>query len=250
MPLRVFHDGAFPAPGAEFALAPAESRHLVRVRRARSGDPVDALDGRGAVAHCQLVDESPDAARLRVAELVRSPAPVPLVLAVGLPKGAVFEEIVRAATELGATAVQPLFTARVEVRLDDPARAAQKLRRARAAALDALKQSGNPWLPEIHPPLALAAWLISAPALASARKFVAALTPAALPLYELDLSSVVPPRGTKEETNSIILAVGPEGDFTPAEYDHFAAAGFLPLRLPGSILRVETACAAGLALLG
>jgi 16S rRNA (uracil1498-N3)-methyltransferase len=245
--LRAFHAGALSEPAGEVILDPAESRHLTRVRRARLGDRIQVLDGQGCIAIGLLVGNSPDAARLRYENLTRQPAPVPFVLAVGLPKAGLIEDIIREATELGATAVQPLLTARSETRLDDPARLAHKQARWQAAALEACKQSGNPWLPAVHPPQTVEAWLSSLhqPA-AGLRKYVAALTPDAIPFHDLMAGSLTP---ASASTTGVVLAVGPEGDFTPAEYARLAAAGFQSIRLPGHVLRVETACAAGLALL-
>jgi 16S rRNA (uracil1498-N3)-methyltransferase len=241
--LRVFHSGPWPAPGREIILAAAESSHLVRVRRARAGEAVEVLDGCGGVAAATLLAEDARAARLRVEKVTRHPAPAPCVLAVGLPKGDGLIEIIRQAAELGATAVQPLLTTRTEVRLADAARAARKLDRWRAAALEACKQSGNPWLPTIHPPVELAKWLTTLAAVGPSgatkeRRLVAALTPDAVPISQC-LGASVP--------QSLLICVGPEGDFSPEEYAAFQTAGFQFVRLPGHVLRVETACAAALA---
>jgi 16S rRNA (uracil1498-N3)-methyltransferase len=245
--LRAFHAGALPEPANEVILDPAESRHLTRVRRARLGDRIQVLDGQGGMAIGLLVGDSPDAARLRYESLVRQLVPVPCMLAVGLPKAGLIEDIIRQATELGATAVQPLLTARSETRLEDPARLAHKQARWQAAALEACKQSGNPWLPVVQPPQTMEAWLTSLHRSdAGWRKYVAALTPDAVPFHELITGRLTPAAANPAGT---VLAVGPEGDFTPEEYARLAAAGFQPIRLPGHILRVETACAAGLALL-
>ncbi len=43
---------------------------------------------------------------------------------------------------------------------------------------------------------------------------------------------------------SILVAVGPEGDFTPAEINQAIKAGFTPVSLGSTILRVETAAIA------
>jgi 16S rRNA (uracil1498-N3)-methyltransferase len=246
--LRAFYSGAFPEPGGEVTLDPAESRHLTRVRRVRPGDRVQLLDGFGGVVSGTLVGETAGFARVRCQTLARHPHPVPRILAVGLPKGSLFEDIIRQATELGATGVQPLLAARAEPRLDDPHRLAHKQDRWRAAALEACKQSGNPWLPEIHPPLTLEAWLAATvrPG-ANWQKFVAALTPGAHSITELIALGRL---GPAAHATGLLLAVGPEGDFTPEEYSRLAGAGFQPMRLPGGVLRVETACAAALALLG
>jgi len=240
--LRVFQPGPWPAAGGEIVLDAAESSHLVRVRRARVGEAVEVLDGRGGVVTGALSGDDAKAARVKIVSIARHPAPSPRVLAVGLPKGDIFTEIIRQATELGATAMQPLLTARTEVRLDDD-RAARKLERWRAAALEACKQSGNPWLPEIHPPMELAKWLKSPLAEnENAQRLVGALTPDAKPLREL--SSLCP--SAPLPLCPFVIAIGPEGDFSPEEYAAFKTAGFHFVRLPGHTLRVETACAAAL----
>jgi 16S rRNA (uracil1498-N3)-methyltransferase len=240
--LRAFYAGALPELGGVAILDPAESRHLTRVRRARLGDRIQLLDGCGGIASGPLIDDNPDGARVPCETVARHPFPIPRLLAVGLPRGGVFEDIIRQAAELGATGIQPILAARAETRLDDPDRLAHKQTRWHAAALEACKQSGNPWLPEVHPPLTLDAWLTGPRRpVADWQKFVAALTPDARPLAQLDTFN--PKLGS-------LMAVGPEGDFTPEEYARLAGAGFKPIRLPGYILRVETACATALALLG
>jgi len=234
--LRVFNSGSWPAVGGEIVLDTAESSHLVRVRRARVGEAVEVLDGRGGVAEGIVAVDNAKAARVKVQKITRHPAPVPRVLAVGLPKGDVFTEIVRQATELGATGVQPLLTARTEVRFAAD-RAEHKLERWRSAALEACKQSGNPWLPEIFAPVELEKWLKGLPKNFDEHRLVAALVP-----YTVKLSSLVPPRSNPPT----LVCIGPEGDFSPEEYDLFRKAGFIAVRLPGHVLRVETACAGAL----
>lgn len=41
----------------------------------------------------------------------------------------------------------------------------------------------------------------------------------------------------------LVVAVGPEGDFSPAEYARLSAAEFRPVRLGANVLRAETAAA-------
>ncbi len=238
--LRVFHAGPWPEIGGEITLGGEESSHLVRVRRARVGESIALLDGRGGVAECSIADAEARAARLRIENVMRQPKPAARVLAVGLPKGDTFVEIIRQATELGATEIQPLLTARGEVRLDQE-RAERKLDRWRATALEACKQSGNPWQPEIHAAVELGAWLKTLSGKnEKGLRLVAALTPDAVSLAELPA-----PRSLL----SALICVGPEGDFSTEEYAAFKAAGFQFVRLPGLVLRVETACVVALACL-
>jgi 16S rRNA (uracil1498-N3)-methyltransferase len=51
-------------------------------------------------------------------------------------------------------------------------------------------------------------------------------------------------------TGAAALVVGPEGGLTPAEIEALGAAGWVPAGLASQVLRVDTAVAAGLALLG
>ncbi len=244
--VRAFHEGLLPPVDSEIILYPEESRHLVRVRRVRVGESVEVLDGKGGVAIGVLMnDEAP--ARIRVDKILRhpAPAPAPLVLAVGLPKGGLLEEIIRQATELGATALQPLLTERAETRHADPDRLAHKQSRWHSAAVEACKQSGNPWRPEILAPVNLQDWLSSLKAktfASTSSKAVRLVASLEVGAKLLSLSSFVP-------QSPVLIAIGPEGDFTPAEYAELAAADFASVRLPGHILRVETACAAALSLL-
>jgi len=237
--LRVFHSSPNPEIGSEIVLDATESAHLVRVRRARVGEPVVVLDGCGGIAEGSLAFDDAKAARVKIAKLTRHPAPTPRVLAVGLPKGDGFGEIIRQATELGVTVLQPLQTERTEVWLE-PDRMAKKLERWRAAALEACKQSGNPWLPQVHGPVELGPWLKNFPQNSDGRRLVAALTQDAIAFSQL---------GAQNPKHGTIVAVGPEGDFTPEEYALLEKSGFVAVRLPGHILRVETACAAALALI-
>jgi len=236
--LRVFHPGLGLKVGDEIVLAAAESTHLVRVRRARVGEKIEMLDGSGGSAEGVLMLANPKVARVKTEKVMRHPAPWPRVLAVGLPKGDGFTDIIRQATELGVTELQPLITTRTEIHLEGT-RAERKLERWRAAALEACKQSGNPWLPQIHAPVALPQWMKSLPQKSGERRLVAALTSDAVPLSQLE---------TREAKLKTVLAVGPEGDFSPEEYETLRKSGFIPIRLPGFVLRVETACVAGLTL--
>ncbi len=236
--LRVFHPGPWPEIGGEITLGGEESSHLVRVRRARVGETIVLLDGRGGFAECSIAAAEARAARLRIEKITWHSQPVPRVLAVGLPKGDTFVEIIRQATELGATEIQPLLTARGEVKLDH-SRAEKKLDRWRATALEACKQSGNPWQPEIHAAVALGKWLKQLSGKeGNGLRLVAALTPDAVSVAKLPAPRSLLPA---------LIVVGPEGDFSPDEYAAFKAAGFQFVRLPGHVLRVETACVVALA---
>ena len=134
---------------AELTLSPEESHHLISVNRARVGAPVIAFDGRGTEWTCELIGDRRQGAVLKVrATKTQPPLPYALTLAQALPKGPAMDAIVRKATEIGAVRIVPLETERTQVHLDDE-RSDRKVDKWRVAALEAAKQCGNPFLPEI-----------------------------------------------------------------------------------------------------
>lgn len=240
---RVFCTPPSPEP-AELALDAEESHHLVTVNRARAGDTVIAFDGRGHEWVCTLRDANKRAARLAV-QRAQHTAPFPYAITLGqaLPKGKGMDAIVRKATEIGAARLAPLVTERTEVHLDGD-REEHKVEKWRAAAIEAAKQCGNPFLPEILPVQKLAA-LAASPAPEELR-LVASLHPGAGSL-KTALAGFRAAHG--RAPRSVLWLVGPEGDFSPAEIAALLGAGFLPITLGPLVLRCETAAVYALSVL-
>lgn len=231
------------ATATELTLAEAESHHLVTVHRARANDPVTAFDGRGREWTCTVATPDRRAAVLRVAATrLAAPLPCALTLAQAIPKGGAMEDIVRQATELGAAAVIPVLTARTEVHLDGE-RAGRKSEKWLQTAIEAAKQCGNPFVPAVPPPIALAN-LIPAPPAAELR-LIASLHSGARPLRTA-LADFRAAHGRPPQ--SVLWLVGPEGDFAPEEMAAATAVGFVPVTLGPLVLRCVTAatCALGI----
>lgn len=238
-----------PADAAEIRLGPEESHHLVVVNRCRRGDPVVAFDGRGREWRCECLDPAKSAALLRVHATQQAlPRPFALTLAQALPKGATMDEIVRQATELGAVRVVPLLTERTQVHFDGD-RAEKKLEKWRTTAIEAAKQCGNPWVPEIAPVQKLEAFLAAAGhggAAAYDLKLVASLHSGAQPLRAA-IGAWHAAHGRNPER--VLWLVGPEGDFSPAEMTACLMAGVVPVTLGPLVLRCDTAAVAALSVL-
>ena len=98
-----------------------EAEHAVRVLRVRPGEAVECVDGRGGryVGRVEEVTKRSCALRLEAApaEPVLNPA---LVLVVAPTKSTDrFEWLLEKATELGVSAVQPVWPARSERGMED-----------------------------------------------------------------------------------------------------------------------------------
>ena len=257
------------ADAAEIRLGADESHHLVVVNRCSRGDPVVAFDGRGRERSCECADAAKPGAVLRVrATTQAAPLPCALTLAQALTKGATMDEIVRQATELGAARIVPLATERTQVHFDAD-RADKKVEKWRVAAVEAAKQCGNPWVPEIAPVTRLDELLRSASASPTTPGTVAAgdggdhRQAAESGAFDLKLvaslhAGAKPLRPIVEAWRAqhgrapqrVLWLVGPEGDFSPAEMAACAAAGVVPVTLGPLVLRCDTAAVAALSVLG
>lgn len=238
-----------PADAAEIRLGPEESHHLVVVNRCRRGDPVVAFDGRGREWRCECLDPAKSAALLRVNTTLQAlPLPHAITLAQALPKGVTMDEIVRQATELGAVRVAPLLTERTQVHLDGD-RAEKKQEKWRTTAIEAAKQCGNPWVPEISPVQKLDGFLAAAGAGGEQGydlKLIASLHAGAKPLRAA-IEAWRAVHGRKPVR--VLWLVGPEGDFSPAEMTACVMAGLVPVTLGPLVLRCDTAAVAALSVL-
>jgi 16S rRNA (uracil1498-N3)-methyltransferase len=120
------------------------------------------------------------------------------------------------------------------VQVDDE-KAETKVEKWRKLTIEAAKQCGQNWLPAVHAPVAPRDLFAGIPR--GAVKLIASLQPEAKPLKAVLREHR---QGLKPGT-PIVIMVGPEGDFTPAEIGAARAAGFAPVSLGKIILRAETA---------
>ncbi|HEX2862761.1 MAG TPA: RsmE family RNA methyltransferase [Lacunisphaera sp.] len=232
------------AGATEIRLSATESHHLVAVNRCSRGDPVIAFDGHGREWVTTCTEANKGAAILQITATrpaaTRGPA---ISLAQSLPKGATMDEIVRQATEVGTVGIIPLLSERTQVHLDED-RADKKVGKWRATAIEAAKQCGNPWLPEISPIQKFDEW-VGATA-AYDLKLIASLRADALPLKTAVASFV---RQHGRAPRHALWLVGPEGDFSPSEVAAALAAGFTPVTLGPLVLRSDTAALYALSIL-
>ncbi|MDR2862738.1 MAG: 16S rRNA (uracil(1498)-N(3))-methyltransferase [Puniceicoccales bacterium] len=229
--LRAYHPFPVPPGATGIVLSPGESLHLARSLRARPGEPIEAFDGAGRTWSGVVLSPDAQGLAMRVdSARVRTPLVPALALAQVLPKGGLMDDIVRAAVEVGVAAIYPLFSAHCEVKLD-ASRAAARVERWNAIAIEACKQSGNPFLPRIASPEPLKAWL-ARPA-GKALRLVGSLEAATPALSRVSIAH--------EEVEELLALIGPEGDFSPAEYALIREHGVRGVSFGENVLRVPTA---------
>jgi len=199
------------------------------VLRLKPGDEVYVFDGHGHEFRCTVSDAKRDSAELRIEAEVEPAKPesqLQLNLCVALLKGEKFDLVVQKATELGVSKVTPLITRYADIHLRDAADATKRVARWQRIALEAAKQSGRAFVPEIGLPVT----------------FEEALKIEGLGVMFSE-------RGGAElkdlqGTNSITALVGSEGGWSDEEIDTARARNFHIVTLGGRILRAETAAIA------
>ncbi|HSJ04452.1 MAG TPA: RsmE family RNA methyltransferase, partial [Verrucomicrobium sp.] len=221
-----------------------EAHHCTSVMRRQVGDEITIFNGAGRWARCRMTSVAGRKVGLEMLEEGRTPAPaVSLSLLQAIPKGGNMEWIVEKSVELGVNAIHPVLTARTVVKLDRK-EAAKKQEKWQRLALEACKQCGQNWLPVIHAPASLTEVLAGLPE--HDLRIVAAIQEDARHLKAI----LEERRGEGNAVDSALLCIGPEGDFTPEEYELARESGCLPMTLGTIILRVETATMYGLSVLG
>jgi 16S rRNA (uracil1498-N3)-methyltransferase len=214
--------------------------HLRDFLRLKKDAPIGLLDGKGGEAEGKLMDVTSRRAQVRILSVQRSVRKKPLlILACALPKKSKFEFIIEKATELGADEIIPLLTKRTEIDLTET-RLHRKHLRFQTVAVNAAKQSQRAFLPVIHPVTPFEEALAS----------LTAKTVAVIPSLDGEHPGILTVLKTLKSPAAVSFFIGPEGDFTPAEYTQARASGCLAVTLGKTVLKVETAALCALSCAG
>ena len=219
---------------------PKEAADHLRVLRPVNGEAIELFDGRGRWRRF-AVCVSGRALSLAAAAPVES-APRPpcsLTLFACVTKGSRWDWTVAKATELGATRIVPVVSARTIVRIGADERAAKRDRWMRVAE-DAARQSDAKWLPEVCEPIG---FMESLALVRSTVCFAGALTNPPPQPFAAALS-----RADLQGGRDFAVYVGPEGDFTPEELSALLETA-TPVSFGSTVLRAETAAIFGLSVL-
>src|SRR5205814_7675641 len=212
------------------ALTRSEAHHARDVLRVRRGEKIVLFNGQGREITAEIVEFSGEEIRLRrLHEAETPPVRCRIVLAQAIPKGKNMELIVQKAVEIGAAEIAPIISDRTVVQVDSES-AAQKQSKWQQIAVEAAKQCGQNWLPKVHSPRKLAEFFSSVEAGVSPAdlQLIGSLQPGARHLKKIlaDYSSE-----HQRPLRSVLMLVGPEGDFTPAELALARRHGCEPITL-------------------
>ena len=236
-----------------------EYHYLVRVRRLRPGGVFRALLPSGEPVRVRVVateggtlrgeieaapesspPEAPDETPANgVGDRAAGPERPRIILFQALPQGAKMDLIVRQATEAGVMEIYPFEGARSAARHGE---AGGKLARWERIVKEARQQSGSAVDTRVFRPCSGEA--------------IFAVWERVKTGYHAPLGMMLHPAGNgpggpleqgafhgylDKNPGAVVIAIGPEGGFSPAEVDRFLAADFKPLSLGDTVLRTETA---------
>ena len=212
-------------------LSEGEARHIKKVLRLQAGDKITLIDGKGGWISAGLKTLSGNEAVAEPAgplHRAEKPALRPHLL-IASPDPKALDEVIEHAVELGAWRIVIATSARSPAPFEALARREARFRTIMEAAL---KQSGNPFLPELQ----------------LHRTIENALQ--VLPTRGWLFQQGAPPFAAQTSTGDVLLAIGPEGDFTEGETEELLRQGLHPAAIAPYTLRAETAALCALALLG
>lgn len=241
MTAALFYTDALPEVGELAVVDGDEGFHAANVRRIRVGEHLDLGDGSGAMAHCVIEDVGK--ARLSARVLDRwtvEPASPQVTVVQALPKSDRSELAIELATEAGADAFVAWQAARCVARWDGD-RADKGLRRWRAVARAAARQSRRPHIPSVTGVITTVDLVAHVRGAVASGTVVLALHESATePLAKLSLA----------QADSLMVVVGPEGGLADDEIAALSEAGAATVRLGPTVLRTSTAAAVALGALG
>ncbi len=205
--------------------------HLKDVLRLAAGEEITVFDDTWE-CRCTIDHFEKQAVVLRINSRMKTSQPkVKLTISCALPKKGM-DEIIDKLTQLGVATIIPMRTERVVVKLNEE-RDRERVGRWRRLAQSAAEQSQRSSIPEVKGITEFSEVITSAddyslkliPNLEGERK---------------RLGEVI----TGSQSGSVIVLIGPEGDFTPEEVKKAVNAGFIPVSLGSLVLRVDTAAVA------
>lgn len=221
-----------------------EAFHLIRVLRARSGQTILLMDGRGTVAEARVQSILRDRVQLTVLHRTHVPdtRPFRIVVAQALLKDVYMEDLIRRWVELGADECFPFVSERSIPNLEED-RCRKRKQRWEAISREGMKQSGNPYLPILHEPIPM-------------DRMLDALRHCPVKLFFWENESRRLGRESfrfpdrVEGRIDIAVVFGPEGGISEREVAAFHHHGFQTVSLGPRILRAVTAGIVGIGLVG
>jgi 16S rRNA (uracil1498-N3)-methyltransferase len=208
------------------------SRHIVQVLRMKIGEQILLTDGKGNIITAEIIDDNKKKCLVKIKDTRHTEQGARKIsIAISLIKNTNrFEWFLEKATEIGVTEVIPMVCERTE-------KQNFRFERMRNILVSAMLQSQQSWLPEMKEAKFFDDIIKQSN---HSQKFIA---------HCLDDKKISLTDAVNSATDSQIILIGPEGDFTNAEIEFAIQNHFIPVTLGETRLRTETAGIVAAALL-
>ncbi len=201
-----------------------EGRHLLTVLRKKTGDILHLTDGKGFFYEAELADAGKRQVLARIVSKTAAPPLSPARLHIAIAPTKQMERLewfLEKATEIGVDEITPLICQRSE-------RDTLRLDRLEKILVSAMKQSLRAWLPKLNEPTRF-------------QDFAKKTNEAQRRLAWCSDEPLSHLKNTLSPQQDTVIAIGPEGDFSPEEIQIAFANGFQGVSLGKARLRTETA---------
>ena len=201
-------------------LSREESGHLCKTLRAKTGQEVKVLNGKGLVASAKILEANPKKVICEITQIKEIEKPkfkVNVYLAP--PRHNIMAPLIKQCVELGVWSINLIECEYSVSKPKDKKGAFEK------EIISGAKQSGNPFFPEVNPLV----------------KFSEALKNCSLPKFYGAVPEEAIDRESILKANDVSLWIGPEGGFSEAELTALKKSGAQGITVGNWILRVETA---------
>lgn len=225
MPLPFFYKNNIDVTSNVVVLDEDTSKHIVQVLRMQNGEQLQLTDGKGNLFTCDITDNNRKRCTVKIIQTINDQRPTTNVtIAISLVKNSSrFEWFLEKATEIGITEIIPLICTRTE-------KQNFRYERMNGILISAMLQSQQTWLPVLQEPIKFNEAVNKA---TQALKFIAHCEDES---NKMQLTSKL-----LNSSNSKLIFIGPEGDFTKEEIDLALKNNFTPVTLGETRLRTETA---------
>ena len=223
MTLPFFYISQFDSSQKEVVLDEDTSKHTVQVLRMKEGEQLNLTDGKGNLITAEITDAHKKHCKVKVEDTrYKAQEARKVSIAISLLKNSNrFEWFLEKATEIGVSEIIPLICRRTE-------KEKFRVERMKGILISAMLQSQQSWLPFLQEPVKFENLVI--------RQF---------DNYQKLIAHC--DEGNKSQlanqpiTQSTIILIGPEGDFTKEEVELAIQNNFIPVSLGEIRLRSETA---------
>lgn len=210
--------------GEYYQLSQEESQHAARVLRLFVGSEVVLTDGKGNWMPSKIVEIHPKSCLVQVSEIIEKyePKPYELHIAIAPTKNIDrFEWFLEKSTEIGIDKIISLLTEHSE-------RKDIKPDRLNKIITSAMKQSLKAWHPELE-------------GMTKFDQFIQRPFDGVKLIAWCEASKEARIENYVQAKENVLILIGPEGGFSPAEFQKATEQGFVPVSLSTSRLRTETA---------